>query len=174
MSVFVTSSLVPLPPILLILDHAVLDVIFESTKRMHNADMNSSNHSEEVKRLSKNCFSEALRCISQIRQLLRAIEAFGINTVSKFKRPQDFPQKNVSYPAYISIDLGLRQRRNHFSGRLYFQALLLQNDFFRSDGDDNVSRIIDGKGTRIAEGGRYDNLVRQVRFESPKSRLEIS
>ena len=129
---------------------------------MHSADMNSSSHTTEVKNLSKSCYSDAVRCIKQLQHLLRAMDILGISAALKL--PYGL-QKNVSYPAYISIDLGLRSRRKHFSGSLYFQAVLLHNDFFRGDGENNVYATVDRKGTRIAEGGRYDDLVRQVSID---------
>ena len=75
-------------------------------------------------------------------------------------KPQ-MPSENISCPAYISIDIGLRQKRAHYSGRLYFQAILLQDDFFQN-GEKTTNKKYGGKGTRLAEGGRYDDLVRQV------------
>ena len=122
--------------------------------------MNSSSHTTEVKNLSKSCYSDAVRCIKQLQHLLRAMDILDIVAALP-----DGLQKNVSYPAYISIDLGLRNRRKHFSGRLYFQAVLLRNDFFHGGGENNVYATVDGKGTRIAEGGRYDDLVRQVSID---------
>lgn len=142
--------------------HTVLDIISESIREIHNADMNSSNHSTEVKNLSKNCYSEATRCINQLRHLIKAMEALGIVATYKIESLLDGIQKNVSYPTFISIDLGLRHRRNHYSGRLYFQAVLLHNDFFYGSGENDICATVDGKVTRIAEGGRYDDLVRQV------------
>lgn len=142
--------------------HTVLDIVYESIREMHNADMNSSNHSTEVKNLSKNCYSEATRCINQLRHLIKAMEALGIVATSNMESLLGGIQKNMSYPTFISIDLGLRHRRNHYSGRLYFQAVLLHNDFFRTNGENNLYTTFDGMGTRIAEGGRYDDLVRQV------------
>lgn len=151
----------------------MLDVISESIKKMHNADMNSSSHSAEVKNLSRNCFGEAMRCINQLRQLLRAMDALGIVAALRLESPQDGLKKKVSYPAYIAIDLGLRQKRKHFSGRLYFQAVLLHDDFFCGNGESSLNLTFDGKGTRIAEGGRYDDLVRQVSFDCYSRRVEI-
>jgi len=140
----------------------VLDVIYEAIKKIHHADVNSSNHTDEVKRLSKNCFVEAIRCINRLRQLLKAMEALGIVTATKKEHPHIGINKNLSYPAYISIDLGLRQKRKHFSGGMFFQAILLRDDFFQGGGETNANRI-HGVGTRIAEGGRYDDLVRHFR-----------
>jgi histidyl-tRNA synthetase len=51
----------------------------------------------------------------------------------------------VSRPLYISLDLGLRQRRKHFHGQLMFQCIAIPDDYF--------------EGIKVAEGGRYDDLV---------------
>jgi len=159
---FLSHFLIPHPDA-----NKALENIYEATKKLHHADVNSSNHNDDVKRLSKNCFGEVIRCINQLKQLLKAMEALGIVTAAKLNK-KDHPfiglSKNISYPAYISIDLGLRQKRKHFSGRIFYQAILLQDDFSQGDGETNTNRIIfGGKSTRIAEGGRYDDLTRQFR-----------
>jgi len=138
-------------------------------KKLHHADVNSSNYNDDTKKLSKNCIGEVVRCINQLKQLLKAIEALGIVSAGDAKmNKKDHPyigiSKNLSYPAYISVDLGLRQKRKHFSGALYFQAILLRDNFAAGEGKSNNDRIIfGGKGTRLAEGGRYDDLTRQFR-----------
>ena len=85
------------------------------------------------------------------------MEALGVvtSTAKQRKKDQEQPDnKNISYPAYISIDLGLRQKRGNFSGGMtltggsFYQAILLQDSFFE-DGDK-----ANGKGMRLAEGGR--------------------
>ena len=144
----------------------VLDTIYEATKKLHHADVNSSNYSDDIKRLSKNCFNEVIRCIGQLKQLLKAIEALGIVSAAKINKKDHIyigQSKNLSYPAYITIDLGLRQKRQHYSGALYFQAILLQDNFATDDGKSNNRIVFGGKGTRLAEGGRYDDLTRQFR-----------
>ena len=52
------------------------------------------------------------------------------------------------------------------SGGVFFQAILLQDDFFEGKEKHeatNGKHAYGGKGSRIAEGGRYDELVRQFR-----------
>jgi len=137
-----------------------LDDIVTAVRKIHNADMNS-NHNEEMKRLSSNCFREAMRCVNQLRRLLTAMEALGVTIASK-QNGNNTLQKNLSYPAYIAIDLGIRQKKKHYSGRLYFQAILLQSDFFHDD-KSTSNPILTERGIRIAEGGRYDDLVRYFR-----------
>lgn len=141
-----------------------LDDIVTAVRKIHNADMNS-NHNEEMKRLSSNCFREAMRCMNQLRRLLTAMEALGVTIASK-QNGNDLhigSQTNLSHPAYIAIDLGLRQKKKHYSGRLYFQVILLQSDFFQNDDKSTSNPILTERGIRIAEGGRYDDLVRYFR-----------
>ena len=103
------------------------------------------------------------------------MEALGVVTSTAKQRKKDQQQphtsnsKNISYPAYVSIDLGLRQKRGNFSGGTFFQAILLQDTFFE-DGDDKAN----GKGIRIAEGGRYDDLVRHFRPPSNFGSIQVS
>ena len=52
------------------------------------------------------------------------------------------------------------------SGGVFFQAILLQDDFFEGKEKHEATsgkHAYGGKGSRIAEGGRYDELVRQFR-----------
>lgn len=112
---------------LLFHNRTVLDIIYEACRKIHNADI-SSNNTEEVKRLSKSCLSEVVRCIQKLRQLLKAMEALGVVTSTAKQRKVDQQQphtsnnKNISYPAYVSIDLGLRQKRGNFSGGTFHQG----------------------------------------------------
>jgi len=106
---------------------AVLDIIYEACRKIHNADI-SSNNSEEVKRLSKSCLSEVVRCIQKLRQLLKAMEALGVVTSTakqrkKDQQPHTNNNKNISYPAYISIDLGLRYVNKILISCVTFQSL---------------------------------------------------
>ena len=51
-------------------------------------------------------------------------------------------------------------------GGVFFQAILLQDDFFDNSEKNEATKVRHahgGKGSRIAEGGRYDDLVRQFR-----------
>jgi len=103
---FVSNGSLPYPM------HAnkALDIILDSASKLHKKDMNSGNN--EVKRLSENCFREVTRCINQLRQLLKALEALGVTpTISRNEKVD--VNGSLSPPAYISIDLGLRQKRQH-------------------------------------------------------------
>ena len=133
-----------------------LDMIYESSRKLHATDVNSSNYNDDTKRLSRKCFEEVVCGISQLRQLIKAMEAIGIITAiaSSKKDHLNVENQNLSYPAYISIDLGLRQKKKHYDGSLFYQAILLQDDFFNYGEPIDNAIISGGKGVRIAEGGR--------------------
>ncbi|KAK1734261.1 eukaryotic translation initiation factor 2-alpha kinase [Skeletonema marinoi] len=135
-----------------------LDVILKAASKV------MSSGGDEAKELSKNCFQEVKRSVNQLKQLLKAMEALGVLPAIQNEKVDG--DEHISPPAYISLDLGLRQKRRHMSGGVFFQAILLQDDFF--DGKDKKEvpkgkQAYGGKGSRIAEGGRYDDLVRQFR-----------
>jgi len=125
-----------------------------------------SSGGEKAKELSKNCFQEVKRTISQLKQLLKAMEALGVVPAIQNQNEKFDENEHISSPAYISIDLGLRQKRRHMSGGVFFQAILLQDNFFEGKEKPEATKgkhVYGGKGSRIAEGGRYDDLVRQFR-----------
>ena len=86
-----------------------LDVIRESASKVHRMDMSSGG--DEVRKLSENCFREVVRSIIQLKQLLKAMEALGIVPAIQNKNVEG--NEHISPPAYISVDLGLRQKRRH-------------------------------------------------------------
>jgi hypothetical protein len=87
-----------------------LDVIGESASKLHRMDMSSGG--DEVKKLSESCFREVVRCVNQLKQLLKALEALGVVPVIQNEKKVD-SDEHLSPPAYISVDLGLRQKRRH-------------------------------------------------------------
>jgi histidyl-tRNA synthetase len=70
-------------------------------------------------------------------------------------------------PLYMSLDLGLRQRRKHYHGGVIFQAIVLPDNFFESFSDpaEHNELIVSasGRGMKIAEGGEFSDLVRKYR-----------
>ena len=69
-------------------------------------------------------------------------------------------QSAISRPLFICLDLGLRQRRQIYS-LLHFQALMIPPSVLHS-----TSKSTEGRsdvGVLVAEGGRYDDLVRRYR-----------
>lgn len=102
-------------------------------------------------------FEEVARGLRSIRNCIEAMTAMGI----KFQNVNTENQCD-HFPAYISLDLGLRQPTLHYHGQIYYQAIML------TEGPDSIvsnDTLLsgDGKGVKIAEGGRYDDLVRRFR-----------
>jgi len=140
-----------------------LDTIYDSARKIHSTDINSSKFPENIKLLSKRCFDAISRCINQVRLLLKSIDSMGVVT-SASRRNMAQHIQNFSSPSYICIDLGLRQKRRHYDGQLFYQCIFLRNNFFDDaiNGPDSITNAL-SNGVRLAEGGRYDNLVRAFR-----------
>ncbi len=84
-----------------------LDVILKSASKV------MSSGGDQAKELSKNCFQEVKRTINQLKQLLKAMEALGVVPAIQKQNEKFDGDEHISSPAYISIDLGLRQKRRH-------------------------------------------------------------
>lgn len=82
-----------------------LDVILKSASKV------MSSGGDEAKELSKNCFQEVKRSVNQLKQLLKAMEALGVLPAIQNEKVDG--DEHISPPAYISLDLGLRQKRRH-------------------------------------------------------------
>lgn len=79
----------------------------------------------------------------------------------------DIPDvEGLSRPLYLSIDLGLRQRRKHYHGGIIFQCTALPSRFFdeldQREHNDALSST-QGRGMKVAEGGDFSDLVRRHR-----------
>ncbi len=131
-----------------------LDIIYDSARKIHSADINSSKFPENIKLSSKRSFDAISRCINHVRYLLKSIDAMGVFT-SASRRNTIQNVKNFSLPCYISIDLGLRQKRRHYDGQLFYQCILLRDNFFdeATNCPDSMTNAL-SKGVRLAEGGR--------------------
>ena len=128
--------------------YKAVDTIFNAAKQLYQTDINSGIAVDH--RGPKRAFEEIAKSISSIKLLLDTMSSFGIG----FTAPQNnftTAKRNsqLSNPAYISLDLGLR----HSYHGIVYQAILVQDNFF----EDDKSRThggFSGKGARIAEGGR--------------------
>jgi hypothetical protein len=115
------------------------------------------------RRLSRDV-GKYLKHLSGLFQMLHSI---GISPPFGSDIKESPPELNR--PLYISIDLGLRQRRKHFHGQIFFQGIAIPNDYLDellSDDDQQRSNeqiLSSSKAFKIAEGGRYDDLVRRSR-----------
>lgn len=80
------------------------------------------------------------------------MESFGIiSTAAQGKTADMKSNDQLSHPAFIALDIGLRHRRVHYHGIIY-QAILVRDNFFEEEKP--FSRGYSSKGVRVAEGGR--------------------
>lgn len=107
--------------------------------------------------------SKSLKHLTLLVDLLAATEIGALLHV-----PSEGTQ-TISRPLFLSLDLGLRQRRKHFHGHTFFQCIVIPNDYLSNATDYNEMESNDkllasnGVGVKVAEGGRYDDLVRRFR-----------
>ena len=124
---------------------------------------NQENTKIDPKRLKR--FDDVARSIRSMRNLVQSIKAVGISPLIDAVEVTGTPGR-INRPIYVSLDLGLRQRRRHYHGQLVFQCISIPNNFFDfaqgdvSAGETNETILSPSVGCfKIAEGGRYDDLV---------------
>lgn len=111
------------------------------------------------------------RILNNMDKFAETLESVGIIPLSNSKATDTSTNNNYNRPLIISLDLGLRQRRKHYHGQLLFQCIAIPSNYFdsfrSSDIESNVTNETilssSGKGIKVAEGGRYDELVRKAR-----------
>lgn len=139
---------------------AALDAIQAAARRLRVLDLQNG---DDIggKRTKK--YEDIGKGLKSLRMVLKAMDAIGLFEASR----KTAAMRCAGRPAYISIDLGLRQLKKHIHGNLFFQAVLLQSNCFdkgKSSQDyieKSETQIVPtcSDGVRIAEGGRYDDLV---------------
>lgn len=154
LEVFLASGCSPLPANI---DKA-LDAILVGTRNVRNLDAKT-----DPRRLKR--YEDIARIVKSLKHLVVLLNAMGIGPI--FESKNAVRDAVASRPLYIALDLGLRQKRKHFNGQLLFQAIVLPYNFFDSTEKDVANRkSILGLGTKVAEGGRYDDLVSKRAFVS--------
>jgi translation initiation factor 2-alpha kinase 4 len=124
-------------------------------------------HQKDDTRLLRR-FEDAGRIINHLQCLVSTLQSIGCSPLLD-SSPNEGSNTDINRPLFISLDLGLRQRRKHYHGQLLFQGIALPSNYFEQDLSmlDSVTNETllssSGKGLKIAEGGRYDDLVRKSR-----------
>lgn len=149
LQIFLSSGCLPLPSDF----YHALDSLQNATKRLRSLDENNAVSARKNKK-----FEDVGKSLRTLRNCMDAMSAIGIFPL----RTKDGEKSNVHQPLYVSIDLGLRQKRRHYHGNILYQAILLPDDFHTIRTNDVLFGSA-GKGIKIAEGGRYDELVRRFR-----------
>eukprot|EP00550_Attheya_septentrionalis_P002446 CAMPEP_0198283486 /NCGR_PEP_ID=MMETSP1449-20131203/3055_1 /TAXON_ID=420275 /ORGANISM="Attheya septentrionalis, Strain CCMP2084" /LENGTH=1832 /DNA_ID=CAMNT_0043980097 /DNA_START=122 /DNA_END=5620 /DNA_ORIENTATION=+ len=159
--VFLSQDCLPLPERA---DDAI-DALQRGIKRLRVLDSVASKKldSRRWKR-----YEDVARCLKSLRDLVRALMELGVTPLNMGGSVvQEEGSSPMMPPAFISIDLGLRQKRKHMHGQLVYQAITLPDAYFENpisgEEDNDVLLSSIGSGTKIAEGGRYDDLVRKFR-----------
>jgi hypothetical protein len=108
---------------------------------------------------------DAAKSLRSLKNLIAVLYDLNLGPVNDGQRPIE--GKPPARPLFISLDLGLNQRRKHYHGGTIFQCIALPNDFFKTKGDltEHNETIISssGRGIKIADGGNYSELVRKNR-----------
>lgn len=159
---FLLHGCLPLP----INVNDALNSLQAATKMLRSKD----DQKQPLSRKTKRQYGEVAKGIRNLRDLFLALSSLGVirDDVGPSVSTHEHFNGNLHPPTFVSLDLGLRQRRKHFHGQLYFQAIILEDSCF-NNAEENIGNnndVIEKRaGLKIAEGGRYDNLVRK--FRSP-------
>uniref|UniRef100_A0A6U6FXU5 non-specific serine/threonine protein kinase n=2 Tax=Odontella aurita TaxID=265563 RepID=A0A6U6FXU5_9STRA len=154
---FLSPGCLPLPSNI---DDA-LKSLQEGVRRLRCIDSGSKITARRAKR-----YEDVGKGLSSLSQLVVAMKCLGVEALVDSGKDRDFvAQDQISYPLFLCLDLGLRQRRRTIHGHLFYQAILLPDSFFNCDSTENIAVLCgnSGCGNKIAEGGRYDDLARKFR-----------
>ena len=123
----------------------------------------SMNDKVETRQMKR--FEEAGKSLRSLKDLYTTLRSLGLEPLTS--RRGEASTKRLSRPIFISLDLGLRQRRKHYHGGVIYQCIALPDDFFSQElnPDDTNDVLISpsGNGTKVAEGGNFSDLVRRHR-----------
>lgn len=114
---------------------------------------------------------DVVRILNNLENLSKTFQSVGITPLFDSRMEGSSTNNGYNCPLFISLDLGLRQRRKHYHGQLFFQCIAIPSNYFDScrpsDGESFITNDTilssSGKGIKVAEGGRYDELVRKSR-----------
>jgi histidyl-tRNA synthetase len=108
--------------------------------------------------------AKSLRSLNDTFSLLRTLRFEPL--ISRQQVSGDSSDTAMNVPLYVSIDLGLRQRRRHYHGGIIFQCVVLPDSYFdQIDPAEHNDALISasGRGFKVAEGGNFSDLVRKHR-----------
>ena len=153
LQLFLSAGCCPLPANV---DDA-LDTILAAAGKLRQLD--AQNQVADPRRLKR--YEDISRIIQSLKSLIFLTKTMGIGPVHGSEK--ETQESVTSRPLYIALDLGLRQKRKHFNGQIFFQAIVLPENFFEKTACDpnaqDKNQSIVEQGTKVAEGGRYDELV---------------
>jgi histidyl-tRNA synthetase len=128
----------------------------------HTADDNETD-TRSMKRLE-----EIFKITKHLESLITTMQSVGLTPL--IDSPSIESGHGINKPLFISLDLGFYQKRKHFHGQTLFQCIAIPSNYFDQDlllEEDHETNdhllSSSGRGIKIAEGGRYDDLVRRSR-----------
>lgn len=149
LKIFLTHDCLPLPTDVT----KALQNLQEAAKKIRSMN--------EKSRKSKR-FVDIAKGIKSLQNLVNTLQELCIVTSPEKSQSRH----GILPPAFISLDLGLRQRQKHFQGQLYFQALLLPDNWhdhaFEFNSNDTLLSH-PKHAVKVAEGGHYEDIVRRFR-----------
>lgn len=154
---FLSSGCCPLPTNL----SDASDALLRAVVNLRQLETNINTDPRRWKR-----YDDIGRSVKHLKNLNKVLLAIGVSPYLNGSHHfhNDTAELNqhphISRPLYICLDLGLRQRRQIYS-LLHFQALMIPPSLLHSS-----SKLTEGHsdvGIMVAEGGRYDDLVRKYR-----------
>ena len=128
---------------------AAIDALEGATKKLRSMDDPRQHTTRRNKR-----YEDVARGLRAMRNLNSAMMDLDIIPT----RHEQDAEARFQSPAYVSLDLGMRQRLKHYHGHVFFQAILLPEDL-ESIMSNDALLAGGGRGIKVAEGGRYDELV---------------
>jgi hypothetical protein len=113
--------------------------------------------------------------LNHMENLTKTLHSVGVIPLSDSLVKDKSSNSGVNCPLLISLDLGLTQRRQHYHGQILFQCIAIPSNYFENCHSVEEELFItndtllssSGKGVKISEGGRYDDLVRKSRPPGP-------
>jgi hypothetical protein len=158
LELFITRGCMPLPVDIT----EAMEAIKKSLLKLRQSDISKAADPRRFKR-----FEDAGKSLKHLINLIELLYSIGVGPLLGSKSLNTPP---LNRPLYISLDLGLRQRRNHYHGYTLYQCISLKESYFDdvATGDDEFETnetilSSSGPGLKVAEGGRYDDLVRRYR-----------
>jgi serine/threonine protein kinase/histidyl-tRNA synthetase len=132
-----------------------LNAVEEATRKLRIRDVHDG--ATDAKRTKR--YEDIGRGIRMLRKLLDAMRACRVGPSAKANKEVG-DNGDFLNPSFISLDLGLRHKRRHFHGSIYFQVMVIQRSRLKNGGDEVAEKL---EPVLFADGGRYDDLIRRFR-----------
>lgn len=154
----ITNGCMPLPSNF----EEALDKLQGSVNLLRSSDKEVKVDPRRMKR-----YEDISRNLNGLKHLVLSLDSLGVSPL--FGSGKHSSTSRVNRPLYISLDLGLRQRRKHYHGQTLFQCIAIPDNYFEDNNDEETNEYVIsslGRGIKVCEGGRFDDLVSDVQLMS--------